>query len=85
MSFLLPAGIVCLALALVVYFHRRKRAAETSASQSNAMLSDFMNAEMMMKSSAMEGYKAMLRQPNPRAAPPPFEATWEGIPKRRRF
>ena len=81
----LIAGIVLATLGLAVYFYRRSRAAESSSRQSNAMLSDLMTAEMMMKSTALEGYKAMLRQPH--AGPPPSEMTWDVTPgsDRRRF
>ena len=78
------AGIILGALGLAVYFYRRKQAAEASSRRSKAMLGDFMAAEMAMKASQIESYKAMLRQP--RAAPPPSELTWEEVPsKRRRF
>ena len=69
MIFWLPAGIVCLALALAVYFYRRKREAEQQARQNNALLSDFMATEMAMKASQLESYKAMLHNPSPQPKP----------------
>jgi hypothetical protein len=54
---------------LAVYFYRRKQAAEAQAYKSNNILSDYMAAEMAMKASQLETYKAMLRQPNPQPQP----------------
>ena len=71
---------------LAVYFYRRKQAAERQAQKSNALLSDFMAMDFMLKNSAFESYKQMLRNPNPRPEPPPFELSWEELHgNRRRF
>jgi len=83
MGFLIPAGIVGLALGLAVFFYRRKREAETQARNSNNALSDFMAAQMAMKASQLESYKAMLRQPNPRPSNPRFEWEETSGPRRR--
>ena len=83
-EYLIIAGIVLFVLGLAVYFYCRKREAEASSRQSNAMLNDLMTAEIMMKNSALNSYKAMLRQP--RIGPPPSELTWDVTPSdRRRF
>jgi hypothetical protein len=78
--------IVFVALALAVYFYCRSRTAETQSRQSSAMLNDLVAAEMMMKSSAMNSYKQMLRNPNPHPEQPPAEFPWEARSgNRRRF
>ena len=82
--YLIVAGIVLAALGLAAYSNRRKREAETASQQSNAMLSDFMTTDLMLKNSAFNSYKAMMRQPQP--APPQTEFAWETRPgDRRRF
>jgi len=79
----LIAGIVLAALGLAVYFYRRKREAEKQTRQNNALLSDFMAAEMAMKASQLESYRAMLRQPHSES---PAELSWDVKPgERRRF
>lgn len=74
-GYLILTGIVLAALGLAFHFHRRKREAEISSRRSSAILNDFLATEIMMKNSALNGYKAMLRQP--RAQPPASELTWD--------
>ena len=69
MGVTLLVGAAILAAWLAVYFYKRKHAAEAQARQNNALLSDFMAAELSMKASQLESYKAMLRQPNPQPQP----------------
>ncbi|MDR0531383.1 MAG: hypothetical protein LBG83_04885 [Oscillospiraceae bacterium] len=82
-GYLITAVVLLGALVLAVYFYRRKREAETQARQSNTALGNFMATELMMKDSALNSYKAMMRQPL--AGPPSSEFTWEAKPGRRRF
>jgi Tfp pilus assembly protein PilO len=69
MGVILLVGAAIIAVGLAVYFYKRKQAAEVHTCQNSAMLSDFMAAEMAMKASQLESYKAMLRQPNPQPQP----------------
>ena len=81
MGVILLVGVAIVAAGLAVYFYKRKQAAEAQAYRSDNLLSDLMAAEMAMKASQLETYKAMLRQPNPRPQNSRFE--WEETPRRR--
>jgi len=83
-AYLIIVGIILVALGLVVYYRRRSQAAETQAQQSTTAFNNFMATDLMLKNSALNSYKAMMRQPQ--ASPPPSEFTWEQKPgDRRRF
>jgi len=69
MGVFLLVGATILAAGLAVYFYKRKQAAEVGARQNCALLRDFMAAELSMKESQLESYKAMLRQSHPQPQP----------------
>ena len=83
--------LVLAALGLAGFCVWRSVKANRRQQQSNALLSDFMAAEMAIKASQLEGYKQMLRNPNPRPqpktqAPRSGGIDWEEINNdRRRF
>jgi hypothetical protein len=96
MGVILLVGAAAILTGLAVYFFKQKQAAKAQACRSNRTLTDFMAAEMAMKASRLECYKAMLRNPNPQPQPPqpqspprnPRGIDWDYVaddnPRRRR-
>jgi outer membrane biosynthesis protein TonB len=68
-GFMAIALILAAAVAagLAVFYQKKRQAAEQQARRSDNTLNDFMAAELAMKASQLECYKAMLRQPNPQS------------------
>jgi len=78
--------IILAALAVAGFCLWRWSVAKKRQQQSDRTLHDLMAVDFMLKNSALESYKQMLRNPNPRTNPPPSELTLDDIPgKRRRF
>ena len=78
--------IVLAALAVAGFCLWRALKAKQRQQQSDSTLRDLIAADFMLKNSALESYKQMLRNPNPQPKAPPSGIEWEEIrPNRRHF